>query len=1288
MIIAPLPANEADRIAALKAYQILDTRSEAGFDALTHLASMICNTSISLVSLIDHDRQWFKSNQGLPQASQTPRDIAFCTHAILGDQLLEVNDATLDQRFHDNPLVTADPNIRFYAGMPLINDAGFALGTLCVIDSQPKTLNDFQRQALASLAQAVVSLIDAKKGSYRLLQIIEHAPYGALIISDQQIITSVNPPLMQMLGYRPDELVGLTIDQLVTPLSNTKTLAAVLAPEARTQLQRQHTQNAAQYILSQQGRLIAIESYRSDIGDGFYALMIIDVSQRMAIAERVIKSRDDLQKIIDQVPALIGYWDHELHNHFGNKTYLEWFGYSPGEMKGKHLREVVGETLFKLNQPYIQGALSGQPQMFERTITDPQGRQRNTLASFVPDIEDGEVKGFFAFLNDITPLKTAEKARFEAEAQLQAVFDAAIGQSIIATDLDGTIKIFSRGAELMLGYAASELVHLHTPMRFLDRGEVVARQRELMSELGHHVDGIDILMHRVRAGGLERREWTYCRKDGSRLWVDMVVSGIRGPSGELVGFLGLAHDITEQKSYQGSLAAAAEAAEAASQAKSAFVANMSHEIRTPMNAVMGMTQLLANMPLATEQRKYVDMIRAAGESLLFIIDDILDFSKIEAGKLDIEHKAFDLENIIRDVSSIMMVHAQDKPIEMIVDLDPAIPSQLVGDGMRLKQVLTNLATNAAKFTHRGVITIRISLIQQTAQQASLHFELQDTGIGLRPEQQSKLFTPFTQADSTTTRRYGGTGLGLVICQHLIGLMKGRLGLQSEFGVGSRFWFDLEFGLPTADASALEPTSASSVLGLPIQHVLLAEDNDDSRRVLSRIMTGWGWRVDSVATGRQMVERYQQQSMQPYDLVIADISTLVDDTVANPLYLPKMFKATPVLITLNAFERQLLTRKIYQDWIKAMVVKPMTPSSLIEAIIDARRQRLPDLAMQASPAEERVATPIQPSTINGLRILVVEDNAFNQIVAQGLLESSGARVEIASNGQAAVDILRSRHSAFDVVLMDVQMPVMDGFQATQYIRSQMGLDIPIIAMSAGVLLAEREQCTAVGMNDFIAKPIDVSLMLAVIARNMSRTGAVVLPAVTPVAKLATFDIDDLAVFYRNSSAGIGPLCELLERAALRSRGIADQLHTLWQRGDSAAMMKLLHSARGSYGSMGAKQFAHLADILEQCLASGEPTGVDEQLAVLATELHAYQYEMGEWLAIQHASIASTPDDSIDVSLDAFKASLAAQSMQAYDLYPHVKKTLLKHDSATDLTRVDHFMANLQFDQVLAWLAARE
>lgn len=902
----------------------------------------------------------------------------------------------------------------------------------------------------------------------------------------------------------------------------------------------------------------------------------------------------------------------------------------------------------------------------------------------------------FFVMRNLTTLRENAKALAEqmtiafteSEIRFGTLVNAASEFAIIATDINGTIKIFNAGAERMLGYRDLDVINQLTPAALHVPAELEARGADLSRMLGTPITGFDALVAMTREGRAETHEWTYVRKDGSRLPVQLTVTPVRNSADEIVGFLNIAKDISHEKKAAQQLRQAMEQAEDASRAKSEFVASMSHEIRTPMNAVLGITQLLSSTPLTADQRKYVQMLRGAGESLLVILNDVLDFSKLEAGHLTITTAPFRLDDVLNAVAPVMSVNAAHKDLELVIGVEPDVPPAFIGDAQRLQQVLVNLVGNAIKFTEQGEVAVLVEQSGSVDGVVSLSFRVRDTGIGITPEQQARLFAPFTQADSSIARRFGGTGLGLTISKRLVSLMEGTITVDSIVGTGSEFRVVLPLTVQ-ADQATDAPTRSRSSLGE--RRILVVDDNPTSRDYLCKAIAGPAWHVDGVASGTQALERVGELARRDefYDAVIADWQMPGMDGLATLQAIRRLLpmRTTPAIVMVGAYDHSRLMASASGTDNTAVLVKPVTSSSLLDALHEA----LATCVKQQLPKPSDNADPTSGKVLAGVKLLLVEDNSLNQFVTRGMLEHAGATVDIADNGQQAIDCLRADPQGYQLVLMDVHMPVMDGFAATRSIREELQLEVPVLAISAGVLPYEREQCATAGMNGFIAKPIDVEQMLTTIRQHLPVTvqaghASSSSPTMEDMAHLndhAAFDAGALLALTEDNHAFLDTLVALIKKAVANGLSPIADARLAWQNGRHREAATLFHTLRGSLGSLGAKRFAARALQIEHAINDNQAAQVEALFPLVEQDLHAMLSAAQHWLTRQGNSATSehAPLDREPGQLTLLYSLLLQQNLDACQLYNRMRLSLLTELGSENLSVLDVAMEQLDFPAAL-------
>jgi len=674
--------------------------------------------------------------------------------------------------------------------------------------------------------------------------------------------------------------------------------------------------------------------------------------------------------------------------------------------------------------------------------------------------DDGKVNIVLASLLDITERKKMEDEIRKSEQTLNIALDASnTGIWHWNSKLQQNEYISDQWFK-QLGYEREDFSEKENPF----------------NNLVHPDDRVDTFkaIEDHENGFTERyeKEFRLKAKDGDWKWI-LAKGQIteKEQNGSAVRMTGVHLDITEQKRVAEELQLAKEQAEEATKAKSDFLANMSHEIRTPMNAIMGMTGLALATDLTAKQTDYLNKVYNSATSLLGIINDILDFSKIEAGKLDIEYTDFFLDDVLDNVTNLIALKAQDKGLEFLFQTAPEVPNALVGDPLRLGQILINLANNAVKFTDKGEIVISAEMVEEKEENVKLKFAVRDTGIGLTKEQIGKLFQSFSQADTSTTRKYGGTGLGLTISKSLAELMGGEIWVESEYGEGSSFIFTVLYQRQKGEAKKPK-ISPEDIQGL---RSLIVDDNETSRQILRGMLESFSFEVYESISGEEAIEEIDKNRQIPFDLILMDWQMPGLDGIQTSLRIRNdhSLEIQPKIILVTAFGRDEVMQQAEQAELNGFLTKPMSPSTLFDAIMTAFGKE-PVSTRKRSAAHEIDTEALKE--IQGAKILLVEDNEINQQVAQELLENSGFIVDIAENGQIAVEAVEKEK--YDIVLMDLQMPVMDGLTASREIRKIHDPDdLPILAMTASAMTSDREEAMAAGMNDHVAKPIEPKMLFS-------------------------------------------------------------------------------------------------------------------------------------------------------------------------------------------------------------------
>jgi two-component system, sensor histidine kinase and response regulator len=789
--------------------------------------------------------------------------------------------------------------------------------------------------------------------------------------------------------------------------------------------------------------------------------------------------------------------------------------------------------------------------------------------------------------------RAEDALRVSEERFRLAIEESPIGIALV--DQEFRFIKANRALSRMLGYGEEELTAL-TFLRVTHPDEV----QTILEHAGLHFRG---------SAPSDRLEARFIAKNGEILWIDLSVSPVRDSDGRLLYGLAIMENITERRQAQEALVKAKEAAEAASRAKSEFLANMSHEIRTPMNGIIGMTDLALDTDLNPEQREYLAMVKTSAHSLLLVLNDILDFSKIEAGKLDLEPIDFALRKSLGETLKALGLRAHQKGLELTWRVSADIPDNLVGDVGRLRQVVVNLVGNALKFTDKGEVGVEVEQEGRSSEMTVLHFRVRDTGIGISPEKQKLIFEPFTQEDSSITRKYGGTGLGLGISARLIDMMGGRIWVESERGRGSTFHFTVQVGVSTKSENEKHRRGSA----LRQQCVLVVDDNETNRRILIEMLEHMGFQAE-VAAGFEdalAVLKETRAGRKAIALLITDLQmpdkdgiSLIREVRALPEY-----RTLPVLILSST--GKLGSKLLRELGVTANLMKPVQASELHEAVVVALSRSADGCLMeemQAHPKASEAAT-IEPP----LTVLLAEDNSVNCVLAKHLLEKYGHAVLVAENGIEAVAAVERENGRIDVVLMDIQMPEMDGFTAIRTIREKEGgseRHLPIIALTAHAMKGDREKCLEAGADDHITKPLHAPDLLAALDRVRKQTTHVArpLPLTENVAQPVANGFDPEAALERMDGDR-----DLLEEVALL---FADDWHKTevslemsLESGDLRAAERLAHGLKGASANLGARRVSESAQELERLTRERRHEEARRHWKTLKTEAARLVAEIG-------------------------------------------------------------------------------
>ncbi|MDE2400995.1 MAG: response regulator [Burkholderiales bacterium] len=818
-------------------------------------------------------------------------------------------------------------------------------------------------------------------------------------------------------------------------------------------------------------------------------LLVWLLSLRRAVRQRTADlraQRAELRNLIRAIPDLVWVKDTQGVYRACNEALERLYGRPESEIIGRRDSDLLDTTQAATFREQDRKIIADrQMTVYEERVAMPGaptgGRLFETVK--VPVIDgQGQVSGVLGIARDITERKAQAEELERLRHQLQEQVDARSAELAQALDSLRKSHIEQRAifdaVTLGIGLIRDRIIQRCNPMLEamfgFEPGELNGQPtRSLYPDEEGYTQGGDSVYATLMRGETHSREQEVLRKDGSRFW-GRITATLLDKENPGKGALGIVEDITAQREALQAMRQAKDEAESAARTKAEFLANMSHEIRTPMNAIMGLTQLILRSDLTSQQRDYLEKISGAGSHLMGVINDILHFSKLEAGKLDIEHTPFDLKQLLVSTCAQLVDQASRQGLELILDIAPDVPSQLVGDSLRIGQVLLNYGSNALKFTEHGEVRIMVRVQQRQGDAVTLYCAVQDTGIGLSAEQQALLFRSFQQADSSTTRKYGGTGLGLVISKNLAEQMGGAVGVDSAPGMGSTFWFTVALQAAPDSAPLVPPVAWEG------QHVLVIDDNEHARQVLRQLLACLGFVVTELASGEGAAKAvtHADQIQRPFSIVFIDAQMPSPDGLETVRQLRALtLQRPPQLVMLTAYGQEAMADEARTLGVHTLLAKPVHTRLLMDSLVQMR-----DGAIRNPGQAALTSAPpnTAPAALQGARILVVEDTALNQLLMGEILGSAGCVVELAENGEIAVQ--RVQAHPYDLVLMDMQMPVMDGITATIAIRKLPGLaTLPIIAMTANAMPQDSQRCLDAGMNDYLSKPIMIHDLWTVLGR---------------------------------------------------------------------------------------------------------------------------------------------------------------------------------------------------------------
>lgn len=913
------------------------------------------------------------------------------------------------------------------------------------------------------------------------------------------------------------------------------------------------------------------------------------LAERKQALDTLRQSEQRFRHIVESAPNGIVMVDHEGKIALFNSQAERLFGYAEKELLDRPIEVLI---------PWRYRGLY--PQHREIFLSNPQSRTLGGGRELCGVRKDGSEFPIEISLNpletptgihvlasvvDITERMAADDRLRQSEERFRSMIENVKDHAIFMLDPEGRILTWNRGAERLRGHKSEEILGKHYsclfPMEDCENGKPEQLLRTARTE-----------------GQCEDEGWRL-RKDGSQFWANVVIAAVRDHRGMLIGFAKVTSDLTRRRRIEEELVLAKEEAEAANHAKSAFLANISHEIRTPMTGIIGMAGLLSDTELSPEQREYCDIIRRSGESLLTVINEVLDFSKVESGKLELEIIDFDLRSAITDVTELFSKQAADGGLQLISRIDENVPTELQGDPGRLRQIISNLVNNAVKYTEKGEVMVRVALVDEAQNHATLRFSVSDTGIGIPADKISKLFSSFTQLDASISRRYGGTGLGLAICKNLVELMGGEIGVESEPHKGSTFWFTVRL-FKQAEYTRATSSARVNFRGL---RILIVDGNSANRSAIEGFLNTMGIVRQSASRGAEALELLRMAAAKdaPYDLAIVEFNLPEMDG----LELSRAIRGEPTIasmkiILLTEVGKTGAERLAKAASADAYLITPVSYGRLYHCLVG-----LLGAAGEDDPAENGVSgeSNAGQNPANRLRVLVADDNHINQKVIASLLKKMGHRADVVANGKEALAAFKL--VPYDIILMDVQMPELDGFEVSRQIRAMeqtKGRHTPIIAITAHARKSDKERCLSAGMDDYVSKPIKPKDLKGAIARRIAGVKDIPtrLSPSEPSGQAEVLNISEALVLVGGNRE---LLCEVARIFLDQYPQLLEDIRQALSRSDYASLGVAAHTLAASAGQLGGHRAFAAAKNLERISGEADMLQALAALADLERELQA-------------------------------------------------------------------------------------